>query len=153
MSDEKLILYTAEDGRNRIELRAINGAAWMTQAQMADLFQTSPQAMTQQIASIYNDGELEEVRTCKELLQVRTEGRRSVPRELKHYNLDMILTVGYRVRSPRGVQFRRWATTPLSEYLIKGFVMDDIRLKQPGYDYFDELLERIRDIRASEARL
>jgi hypothetical protein len=152
MADNNLILYTTEDGRSRIELRAIDGTAWMTQAQMAELFQTSPQAMTQQIGSIYEEGELDEAATCKELLQVRTEGNRSVSRALKHYNLDMILAVGYRVRSARGVQFRRWATTTLSEYLIKGFVMDDARLKQPNYDYFDELLERIRDIRASEAR-
>lgn len=152
MSDDNVVLYTTEDGRSRIELRAIDGTAWMTQAQMAELFQTSPQAMTQQIGSIYEEGELDETATCKELLQVRTEGGRSVSRALKHYNLDMILAVGYRVRSVRGVQFRRWATTTLSEYLIKGFVMDDARLKQPNYDYFDELLERIRDIRASEAR-
>ncbi|PQA74037.1 virulence RhuM family protein [Brucella oryzae] len=152
MSDDNLILYTTEDGRSRIELRTIDGTAWMTQAQMAELFQTSPQAMTQQISSIYEEQELNEEATCKELLQVRTEGNRTVSRALKHYNLDMILAVGYRVRSARGVQFRRWATTTLTEYLIKGFVIDDIRLKQPGYDYFDELLERIRDIRASEAR-
>lgn len=152
MADDNLILYTTEDGRSRIELRAIDGTAWMTQAQMAELFQTSPQAMTQQIGSIYDEQELSEEATCKELLQVRTEGNRTVSRALKHYNLDMILAVGYRVRSARGVQFRRWATTTLTEYLVKGFVMDDARLKQPGYDYFDELLERIRDIRASEAR-
>ena len=152
MSDDNLILYTTDDGRDRIELRAQDGTAWMTQAQMADLFQTAPQSMTQHISGIYEDGELTEEATCKELLQVRTEGAREVSRRLKHYNLDMILAVGYRVRSPRGAQFRRWATTTLSEYLVKGFVMDDARLKQPDYDYFDELLERIRDIRASEAR-
>lgn len=152
MSDDGLILYATEDGRSRIQLRKIDGTAWMTQAQMAELFQTSPQAMTQQIGSIYDEQELSEEATCKELLQVRTEGNRTVSRALKHYNLDMILAIGYRVRSARGVQFRRWATTTLTEYLIKGFVMDDARLKQPGYDYFDELLERIRDIRASEAR-
>ena len=152
MADDNLILYTTEDGHSRIELRAIDGTAWMTQAQMAELFQTSPQAMTQQIGAIYEERELSEEATCKELLQVRIEGSRTVSRALKHYNLDMILAVGYRVRSARGVQFRRWATTTLSEYLIKGFVVDDARLKQPGYEYFDELLERIRDIRASEAR-
>lgn len=148
---DNLILYTTEDGHSRIELRATDGTAWMTQAQMAELFQTSPQAVTQKIGSIYGEEELDEAATCKDFLQVRTEGNRSVSRALKHYNLDMILAVGYRVRSARGVQFRRWATTTLSEYLIKGFVMDDARLKQPGYDYFDELLERIRDIRVSEA--
>jgi len=152
MAADNLILYTTEDGNSRIELRAVDGTAWMTQAQMAELFQTSPQAITQLVGAIYEEQELSEEATCKEFLQVRTEGGRSVSRSLKHYNLDMILAVGYRVRSARGAQFRRWATTTLSEYLIKGFVMDDARLKQPGYDYFDELLERIRDIRASEAR-
>jgi len=152
MSSGELILYTSPDGAARIQLRAVEGTVWLTQAQMADLFQTTPQAITQLIASIYEDAELVEEATCKDFLQVRDEGSRRVQRNLKHYNLDMILAVGYRVRSERGVEFRRWATTTLKEYLIKGFALDDNRLKDPTWDYFDELLERIREIRASEAR-
>lgn len=152
MSSGELILYTSPDGAARIQLRAVEGTVWLTQAQMADLFQTTPQAITQLIASIYEDRELVEEATCKDFLQVREEGSRRVQRNLKHYNLDMILAVGYRVRSERGVEFRRWATTTLKEYLIKGFALDDNRLKDPTWDYFDELLERIREIRASEAR-
>lgn len=152
MSSGELILYTSPDGAAQIQLRAVEGTVWLTQAQMADLFQTTPQAITQLIASIYEDGELAEEATCKDFLQVRDEGSRRVQRNLKHYNLDMILAVGYRVRSERGVEFRRWATTTLKEYLIKGFALDDNRLQDPTWDYFDELLERIREIRASEAR-
>jgi hypothetical protein len=153
MSEGELILYSTEDGLSRIELRAADGTAWLTQAQMADLFQTTPQAITQLIAAIYKDNEAPEEATCKEILQVRREGTRDVSRNLKYYNLDIILAVGYRVRSPRGTQFRRWATTILREYLVKGFAMDDARLKQADqWDYFDEWLARIRDIRASEKR-
>ena len=148
----ELILYSTEDGLARIQLRAVDGTVWMTQANMAELFQTSPQAITQLIRTIYRDGELNQRATCKESLQVRTEGSRQVRRRLKIYSLEAILAVGYRVRSPRGIQFRRWATTVLREYLVKGFAMNDERLKDPDLDYFDELLERIRDIRASEAR-
>jgi len=153
MSEGELILYSTEDGAATIGLRAVDGTVWLTQARMAELFQTSPQAITQLIATIYADGEADEAATCKQLLQVRTEGGREVSRQLKHYNLDVILAVGYRVRSPRGTQFRRWATTVLREYLVKGFAMDDARLKQAEqWDYFDEWLARIRDIRASEKR-
>ena len=153
MSEGELILYSTEDGLSRIELRAADGTAWLTQAQMADLFQTTPQAVTQLIAAIYKDHEAQEEATCKEVLQVRREGTRDVSRNLKYYNLDIILAVGYRVRSLRGTQFRRWATTVLREYLVKGFAMDDARLKQADqWDYFDEWLARIRDIRASEKR-
>lgn len=152
MSGGEIILYRTEDGRDSIQLRAVDGTVWLTQAQMAALFDTTPQAITQLIRAIYADAELDPVATCKEFLQVRSEGGRDVRRKLKSYNLDMILAVGYRVRSPRGIQFRRWATTALREYLVKGFVMNDERLKDPAWDYFDELLERIRDIRASEAR-
>jgi hypothetical protein len=153
MSEGELILYSTEDGAATISLRAVDGTAWLTQAQMAELFQTSPQAITQLIATIYADQEADEVATCKQLLQVRSEGGREVSRQLKHYNLDVILGVGYRARSARGAQFRRWATTVLREYLVKGFAMDDARLKQvEQWDYFDEWLARIRDIRASEKR-
>lgn len=149
----ELILYRTEDGRDAIRLRVVDGTVWLTQAEMALLFDTTPQNVTQHLASIYGDAELKETATCKDLLQVQQEGQRSVRRTLKVYNLDAILAVGYRVRSPRGIQFRRWATTVLSEFLVKGFVLDDSRLKDPvAVDYFDELLRRIRDIRASEKR-
>ena len=153
MTEGELILYTAEDGSVAIQLRPEDGTVWITQAEMAALFQTTPQNITLHVKAIYAEGELLQAATCKEDLQVRLEGPRQVKRSLKHYNLDMILAVGYRVRSPRGTQFRQWATTHLREYLVKGFVMDDERLKEPGgWDYFDELLARIRDIRASEKR-
>lgn len=152
MSAGEIILYATEDGQATIQLRAVDGMVWLTQAQMADLFDTSPQAITQLLAAIYRDGELQEERTCKLFLQVRDEGGRAVERSLKHYDLNVILAVGFRVRSPRGVQFRRWAGTVLNEYLVKGFAIDDAKLKDTRADYFDELIERIRDIRASEAR-
>ena len=153
MTSGELILYTAEDGSVAIQLRAEGGTVWITQAEMASLFQTTPQNITLHVKAIYAEGELLSEATCKEHLQVRQEGGRQVKRALKHYNLDMILAVGYRVRSLRGTQFRQWATTHLREYLVKGFVLDDARLKEPGgWDYFDELLARIRDNRASEKR-
>ncbi|MGM7698346.1 virulence RhuM family protein [Microbacterium sp. A84] len=149
----EVILYTTDDGRAAVQLRAIDGTAWLTQAQLAELFQVTPQAVTQHISSIYTDGELIESATCNDYLQVRLEGGRKVQRTLRHYNLDVILAIGYRVRSPRGTQFRRWATTVLADYLVKGFAMDDAKLKGTDqWDYFDEWLERIRDIRASEKR-
>ena len=150
-----VILYPTEDGRHRIAVRLEGETAWLTQAAMAELFQTTPQNVTIHIRGIYADGELNEAATCKDYLQVRTEGVRQVERRLKFYNLDMILAVGYRVRSPRGVQFRQWATERLSEYLVKGFTLDDERLKGRNTlaDHFDELLARIREIRASEARV
>ena len=128
----------------------------MTQALMADLFQTTPQNITLHLRAIYAEGELNETATCKDYLQVRSEGGRQIQRSLRHYNLEAILAVGYRVRSHRGTQFRQWATARLKEYLVKGFTMDDERLKNPPgkgqTDYFDELLARIRDIRSSERR-
>lgn len=149
----ELILYTTEDGRASVHLRAEEGTVWLTQQEMAELFATSPQNITQHIKAIVDEGELQLEATCKDYLQVRKEGEREVRRNLKHYNLEMILAVGYRVRSPRGTQFRQWATAHLAEFLVKGFVMNDERLKNPGgWDYFDELLARIRDIRASEKR-
>jgi len=149
----ELILYRTEDGRAAVQLRAEEGTVWLTQADIAALFGTTPQNITQHVKAVYAEGELTEVATCKELLQVRPEGGREVTRTLKHYSLEMILAIGYRVRSPRGTQFRQWATVHLREYLVKGFVLDDARLKEPGgWDYFDELLARIREIRASEKR-
>ena len=153
MGNGEIILYTAEDGSVTIHLRAEEGTIWLTQAEIATLFQTTSQNMTLHIKAIYGEGELKEEATCKELLQVRFEGVREIQRNLKSYNLNMILAIGYRVRTHRGTQFRKWATTHLQEYLVKGFVMDDARLKEPTHgDYFDEWLERIREIRASEKR-
>lgn len=153
MSDGEVVLYRTEDGKAEFRLASNDGSVWLSQAEIADLYQISPQAVTQHVKAIYADGELPEEGTCKSSLQVRTEGGRRVQRTIRLYRLDMILAVGYRVRSPRGVQFRQWATATLGEYLVKGFVMNDERLKNPGgWDYFDELLERIRDIRASEKR-
>ena len=152
-----LAIYQTEDGTTRIHCRFESGSVWLTQAQMAELFQTTPQNMTQHLKSIYADGELDAETTCKDCLQVRREGAREVVRTLRHYCLPAILAVGYRVRSPRGTQFRQWATARLSEFLVKGFTMDDGRLKNPPGpgvpDYFDELLARIRDIRASQRRM
>ena len=153
MSDGELILYTTEDGSARIQLRAADGTVWMSQREMADLFDTSVPNINVHIKNILKEGELEAEATIKEDLIVRQEGGRQVRRQVKIYSLEMVLAVGYRVQSPRGTQFRQWATTHLCEYLIKGFVIDDARLKEPGgLDYFDELLERIRAIRASEKR-
>ncbi|MBN2447809.1 MAG: virulence RhuM family protein [Phycisphaerae bacterium] len=151
----EIIVYQAEDGRNRIRVRLDEGTVWLPQALIAELYETSPQNITTHIKSIYESGELEESATCKDYLQVRDESGRTVRRQIKHYSLDIILAVGYRVRSPRGTQFRQWATERLSEYLIKGFTLDDERLKGGSglVDYFDELLARIREIRASEARV
>ncbi|MBI3090489.1 MAG: virulence RhuM family protein [Candidatus Tectomicrobia bacterium] len=155
----EILLYETEDGRTRVECRFAAESLWMTQALMAELFQTTPQNITLHLKALYQEGEISEAATCKDYLQVRTEGGREVRRAVKHYNLDAILAVGYRVRSPRGAQFRQWATERLREYLVKGFTLDDERLKHPPVegsgvpDYFDELLERIRDIRASEARM
>ena len=159
MTDNTLILYTTSDGQASVVLRELGGQLWLTQAEMAELYQVTPQSITQHIQAIYQAAEIDEAATCKEYLQVQTEGGREVKRQLKHYSLPMILAIGYRVRSGRGTQFRQWATRTLGEYLQKGFVIDDERLKNPPVgtlaapDYFDELLARIRDIRASEKRV
>ena len=151
LREAQFLLYQTEDGRTRVEVRFDGETAWLTQASLAELYQTSPQNVTQHIAAIYEEGELDEGATCKRFLQVRQEGSRQVRRNLTHYSLPMILAVGYRVRSHRGTQFRQWATSRLEEYLVKGFTMDDERLKRAGGgNYFEELLARIRDIRSSE---
>jgi hypothetical protein len=160
MSDEHLpahppqgefLLYQTEDGQTRIECRFAGESIWLTQGQMAELFQTTTQNITIHLKKIYNEGELTEEATCKRYLQVQMEGGRRVERNLKHYDLDAIISVGYRVNSHRGTQFRIWATRRLREYLVKGFAMDDARLKLAGGGrYFEELLARIRDIRSSE---
>lgn len=150
-----IILYQTEDGRTRIQCRFEDETIWLTQAQIAELFQTTPQNVTLHLRAIFAEGELSETSTCKDYLQVRQEGGREVKRSLRHYRLPAILAVGYRVRSRRGTQFRQWATARLNEYLVKGFTLDDERLKNPPgkgqADYFDELLERIRDIAPASA--
>lgn len=150
----ELILYTTEDGRSQIKLRAKDRTVWLSQREMAELFDVSTDNVSLHLKNIFDDGELSREATTEESSLVQTEGARQVQRKVKLYNLDANLAVGYRVRSPRGVQFRRWASTVLKEYLLKGFVLDDERLKKPDGrpDYFDEMLARIRDIRASEKR-
>jgi len=149
-----LILYTTEDGKSRIQLRTKDQTVWLSQRKMAQLFDVSTDNIGLHLRNLFEDGELVREETTEESSVVQTEGEREVQRPLTLYNLEAILAVGYRVRSPRGVQFRRWASTVLKEYLLKGFAMDDERLKNPDGrpDYFDEMLERIRDIRASEKR-
>lgn len=149
MSD--VVLYTTEDGETKIDLRLQDGTAWLSQQQIADLFQTSKQNISKHIKAVYEDGELDEAATVNQQLTVQKEGSREVSRTITLYNLDVILAVGYRVRSVRGVQFRRWASTVLKEYLEKGFALNDDRLKHlGGGSYWKELLDRIRDIRSSE---
>lgn len=151
MSD--LILYTTDDGRTQLHLRVEGDSIWLSQLEIAELFQTTKQNVSLHAKNIFEDNELDPAATVKDSLTVQSEGRRQVKRKISYYNLDLILAIGYRVRSSRGVQFRLWASTHLKEFLLKGFVMDDERLKNPGgWDFFDELLERIRDIRASEKR-
>ena len=153
VANGELVLYATEDGSARFFLRAENGTVWLTQLELAELFQTSIPNVNIHIKNVLAEGELKHEATIKDNLIVQTEGKRQIKRTVKRYSLDMILAIGYRVRSPRGTQFRQWATTHLKEYLVKGFVIDDARLKDPvGWDYFDELLQRIRDIRASEKR-
>jgi hypothetical protein len=155
----EIVLYQTEDGRTRVECRFVDETLWLSQALIAELFQKDIRTVNEHLQNIYQEGEIEEQATIRKFRIVRREGPREVEREIEHYNLDAILAVGYRVRSERGTQFRRWATERLSEYLVKGFTMDDLRLKNPPApgagvpDYFDELLERIRDIRASEKRM
>lgn len=153
-TQSQIVIYQAEDGTTKLEVRLENETLWLTQATMAELFQTSVPNVTTHIKSIYEDGELAEERTIKENLIVQNEGDRSVRRTVKFYNLDMIISVGYRIKSNIATRFRQWATQRLREYIVKGFVIDDERLKNPQqpYDYFDELLRRIQDIRTSERR-
>lgn len=149
----ELIIYQSDDGKAQVQFRAMDGNVWLNQQEIAELFDTSKQNASLHIKNILSEGELRAEATVKESLTVQIEGRRKVQRQVFLYNLPLILAVGYRVRSVRGTQFRQWATAHLTEYLVKGFVMDDERLKNPGgWDYFDELLARIREIRASEKR-
>jgi hypothetical protein len=155
----EIVLYQTEDGQTRVECRFADETLWLSQLLIAELFQKDVRTVNEHLQNIYEEEELIPAATIRKFRIVRREGQREVAREIEHYNLDAILAVGYRVRSLRGTQFRRWATERLREYLIKGFTMDDQRLKNPPVagsgvpDYFDELLERIRDIRASEKRM
>ncbi|NBG87209.1 virulence RhuM family protein [Isachenkonia alkalipeptolytica] len=150
-----LLIYQTEDGKTKIDVRLENETLWMTQKAIAELYQKNIRTINEHINNIYKEKELDESSTIRKNRIVQNEGNREVTREVAFYNLELIIAVGYRVRSHRGTQFRRWATERLNEYLVKGFTMDDERLKDMrniGDDYFDELLERIRDIRASEKR-
>ncbi len=155
----EIVLYQSADGRTRVECRFVDETIWLSQALIAELYGVTVPTVNYHLKSIFESGELTFVATVRNFLIVRQEVNRHVEREVEHYNLDVILAVGYRVRSPQGVHFRQWATERLKEYLLKGFVIDDVRLKNPPVpgsglpDYFDELLERIRDIRASEKRM
>lgn len=155
----EIVLYQTEDGRTRLECRFADETLWLSQSLIAELFQVTVPTVNEHLKNLYEEGELAAGPTIRKFRIVRREGAREVAREIEHYSLDAILAVGYRVRSERGTQFRRWATERLHEYLVKGFTMDDQRLKNPPIDgsgvpdYFDELLERIRDIRASERRV
>ena len=148
------ILYTTPNGKVNLKVLLLNETIWLSQKSIAELFSVTPQNITTHLKNIFKSKELDEVSTCKQILQVKKEGNRSVQRQVKFYNLDAIISVGYRVNSIQATQFRIWATQTLKEYIIKGFVMDDDRLKQGdavfGKDYFKELLERVRSIRASE---
>ena len=147
----EILIYQSEDGLTNIEVKMQDETVWLSQQQMADLFQTSRTNIVEHIKHIYAEDELDEVSTCRNFRQVRTEGNRKVSRELPYYNLDMIISLGYRVKSKIATNFRRWATERLKEYMIKGFTMDDERLKKlGGGNYWKELLDRIRDIRSSE---
>jgi hypothetical protein len=151
MNDEKIILYRTDDGQAAVSLCARDGSVWMNQSQLAELFATSVPNISMHISNVLQDKELSDISVVKDYLTTAADGK---DYSVTFYSLEMILAIGYRVRSPRGTQFRQWATRHLREFLIKGFVMDDERLKNPDGrpDYFDELLARIRDIRASEKR-
>lgn len=153
-NSSQIVIYQTEDGQTKLDVRLENETVWLTQKLMSELFQTTPQNITIHLANVYKESELDETATCKEFLQVQTEGTRTIRRTQKFYNLDAIISVGYRIKSHVATRFRQWATQQLREYIVKGFVLDDERLKNPDvpFDYFDELLRRIQDIRTSERR-
>ena len=154
MSNSQIIIYKTQNGQTKLDVRLENETVWLTQKLMAELFQTTSQNITIHLKNIYEEGELVESSTCKDFLQVQKEGNRNVERNQKFYNLDAIISVGYRIKSNVATNFRIWATQRLREYIVKGFVLDDERLKNPDtpFDYFDELIKRIQDIRTSEKR-
>ncbi len=153
-NNSQFLIYQTESGETKIDVRFQDETVWLTQKLMAELFQTTPQNITLHLKNIYEEGELEEIATCKDFLQVQIEGNRQIKRKQKFYNLDAIISVGYRIKSHIATKFRQWATQRLREYIVKGFVLDDERLKNPDlpFDYFEELLQRIQDIRTSEKR-
>lgn len=150
----QFIIYQSENGQTRLDVRFVDESVWLTQALMAELFSTTPENVLMHLKNIFSEGELDQNATTKDFLVVRQEGTRQVKRSLKHYNLDAIISVGYRVQSHTATRFRQWATQQLREYIVKGFVLDDERLKNPDqpFDYFEELTRRIQDIRTSEKR-
>lgn len=150
----QILIYQTEGGQTKIEVRLEGETLWLNQAALAKLYQTTKQNVSLHIQNVYDEGELSEDSTVKDYLTVQTEGGRKVSRQVKHYNLDMIISVGYRIKSRIATRFRQWATLRLREYIVKGFVLDDERLKNPDqpFDYFDELLRRIQEIRTSERR-
>ncbi|WP_313027014.1 virulence RhuM family protein [Pseudomonas lopnurensis] len=150
----QFIIYQSEDGKTRLDVRFVDETVWLTQALMAELFSTTPENVLMHLKNIFSEGELDQNATTKDFLVVRQEGTRQVKRSLKHYNLDAIISVGYRVQSHTATRFRQWATRQLRDYIVKGFVLDDERLKNPDqpFDYFEELTRRIQDIRTSEKR-
>ena len=153
-NNSQIIIYQTENGETKLDVRFQDETVWLTQKLMAELFQTTPQNITIHLKNIFDEGELEEKSTCKDFLQVQVEGKREVKRERQFYNLDAIISVGYRIKSNVATKFRQWATSQLREYIVKGFVLDDERLKNPDlpFDYFEELEKRIQDIRTSEKR-
>src|SRR3989344_4793728 len=152
----EFLLYTTPDGKGKVEILLRDENIWLTQAKIAELFGVERSVVTKHLGKIYQEGELNKNATCAKIAQVQTEGNRQITRDVEFYNLDAIISVGYRVNSSEATQFRIWATERLKDYIIKGFTMDDERLKNPnnlfGQDYFEEQLERIRDIRSSERR-
>ena len=150
MEENKIILYQDDNEITRVSVRFADEDLWLTQKQLAEIYDTTQENISLHVSNIYADGELDEDRTYKKFLLVQTEGKRQVRRNIDHYNLDMIIALGYRIQSQIAMRFRRWATQRLHEYIQKGFAMDDERLKQGGNRYFRELLQRIRDIRSSE---
>ena len=150
----QFVIYQTENGQTKLDVRFVDETVWLTQQQLAELFQTSRTNVVEHIQHIYDEGELDVTATCREFRQVRTEGTREVTRNMVFYNLDMTLSVGYRVKSAIATRFRIWATQQLREYIVKGFLLNDERLKNPDQpsDYFEELTRRIQDIRTSERR-
>ena len=147
----EILIYQTDDGQTNIEVKIEDDTVWLTQQQMSELFQTSRTNVVEHIKHIYEEGELDEIATCRNFRQVRKEGNREVTRQIPYYNLDMIISLGYRIKSVIATRFRQWATKRLKEYMIKGFTIDDERLKgNGGGNYWKELLDRIRDIRSSE---
>ena len=153
-NNSQLIIYQTESGETKIDVRLEDETVWLTQKLMAELFGTTPQNITIHLKNCYTEGEISEESTCKDFLQVQKEGNRNIERKQQFYNLDAIISVGYRIKSKTATHFRKWATRRLKEYIVKGFVLDDERLKNPDlpYDYFEELTRRIQDIRTSEKR-